>query len=188
MSTASILPPQSAPVSYSNENQSKVDKRVDSFSIKGAMKSATTKAVEAPVLPPTQAQDNSVSPQLPLQEKNFTQENLVYFWENFAKRYESQDVRLFHILDSDKIQLKNETEVHLGLFNSLQIEQFERVKMQLLNYLVSNLENRKISIIVYLVESADIPKPLTINEKYENMVKKNSQLKEFKDRLNLDFD
>ncbi len=122
------------------------------------------------------------------QEKNFSKENLLYFWNSFAKRYEKVDIRLFNILSVESIELKNNVEIHLGLFNSLQIENFERIKPQLLNYLMVNLENKQIQISVYVVENADIPKPLTLNEKFENMVKKNNLLKEFKDRLNLDFD
>lgn len=122
------------------------------------------------------------------QEKSFSKENLLYFWNSFAKRYEKVDIRLFNILSVESIELKNNVEIHLGLFNSLQIENFERIKPQLLNYLMVNLENKQIQISVYVVENADIPKPLTLNEKFENMVKKNNLLKEFKDRLNLDFD
>lgn len=120
--------------------------------------------------------------------KPFTLENLNYFWSQFAKRFEHKDIRLYNILTNNKVEIRNEFEVHIGLYNSLQTDELERIKTTLTGYLVNNLENRNITIKSFIVEGDDFQKPLSANDKFDIMAKKNNNLNALKERLNLDFD
>ncbi len=124
----------------------------------------------------------------PITDQPFSKADLLKVWNNYANQFEKSDARLYNTLTVDNIDLKNETEVHLGLFNSLQVDNFNNVKVKLLKHLRQALKNSNIDITVYLVEQADIPKPLSISQKFEAMAEKNMKLRELKDRLNLEFE
>ena len=173
----------------------KIERKIETFSIKNALK-GVPKSNNIQV--PDSDIEESVDDELivdqefiesaEVKSRPLTLENLKYFLNQFAKRFEQKDIRLFNILSTGIVEIKNGSEVHLGVYNSLQIDELERIKFSLTGYLANNLEDRSITISPYIIQSEDIQKPLSSNDKFDLMVKKNENLKALKQRLNLDFD
>ena len=173
----------------------KIERKIETFSIKNALKGVPkSNNIQVPDSDIEESLDDELIvdqefiESAEVKSRPLTLENLKYFLTQFAKRFEQKDIRLFNILSTGIVEIKNGSEVHLGVYNSLQIDELERIKFSLTGYLANNLEDRSITISPYIIQSEDIQKPLSSNDKFDLMVKKNENLRALKQRLNLDFD
>ena len=84
--------------------------------------------------------------------------------------------------------LRNETEVIIEIENSAQIESFEPVRQDFLDYLRKNLNNSLVSIRMEEKLADGTKKAYTPSEKFETMMNKNPAILELKKRLDMELD
>jgi DNA polymerase-3 subunit gamma/tau len=124
-------------------------------------------------------------------EKDFTQEELVHQWMQYADKIREEMPRSFSILKSQQPNLKDDHTISITLINKSQAEDFNlRIKEGLLDFLRNNLQNKLITIEINVTEDAanNGKKPYTAEEKFKYMANKNPVLQKLKQDFNLDFE
>ncbi|TAH26140.1 MAG: hypothetical protein EAZ07_05480 [Cytophagales bacterium] len=121
----------------------------------------------------------------PQKNDSFTLENLEKLWQNHLKQCKEKGL-LNHCLILDRpITLENEI-IHLKLDNVIQEDQLNEFKLELLEYLRTNLKNNMVNIKVSIKKEEEIKKIYTSREKYIYLNEKFPQLDQLRTRLGLD--
>lgn len=121
------------------------------------------------------------------EKEPFTLERLLELWKVCAEKANAADkIHLYTLLTSNDPILENETEItvlveNLALESTLQTE-----KIELLNFLRSELRNFDVEIVSKRAASTHKKRIYTNPDKYKYMVDKNPQLEEMRRRFNLD--
>ena len=84
-------------------------------------------------------------------------------------------------------ELKENAELYLEIDNSIQNNLITSIKPELVSFLRRELKNSKIELIIEVTESIKNPIIYTDNDKFDEMAKKNPNLKILKQKFNLDF-
>lgn len=159
-------------------------------SIKDAIKSAVKKEQKPEGNEePTKVADNG-SGYENIAANGFTQDALLEKWQNFAQKIKNDKPRLFTTLKSQLPALKNDYTIEVEMNNGAQMDQFEKeLKLDLTNYLRTELNNHKINIFTYLIKEEKTKNNLyTDEDKFKHLTKKNPNLGELKQKFNLDFE
>ena len=85
-------------------------------------------------------------------------------------------------------KLHNQVDIELFLSNTLELGILERMEPELMLYLRKTLKNGDIKLKVTIKEQGAKDKLYTDRDKFEFMVKKNSDLQKLKDLLGLDLE
>jgi DNA polymerase-3 subunit gamma/tau len=78
--------------------------------------------------------------------------------------------------------------IELDIENKLQDDLLQIEKVDLLNFLRTELKNFSIELQTRILEQIQKKRLYTSNEKYQHMLEKNPNLEEFRKRFNLDLD
>jgi DNA polymerase-3 subunit gamma/tau len=168
--------------SVTKENETPASKKMSSISIKGALKGENIqKKVE-------EKQEDVVNePEKEYFTTDFTVEQLVGAWEQFASSIQSDKPRIYSILKSAKPQKKSEEEILFIVKNSLQKDAVEKVEGEILSFVSDKLQNNKIKLTIEIVELEEKKQLYTDSDKYKYLTEKNANLNKLKQQFNLDF-
>lgn len=119
----------------------------------------------------------------------FTSDNLLHNWNSYAANMKKAGkINLFTIMTSYPPRLLNDFLIELDIENKLQEDLLNHEKIDILNFLRTELKNFSIDLKTKQVEQTQKKRLYTSSEKYQHMLEKNPNLDEFRKRFNLDLD
>ena len=123
-------------------------------------------------------------------QNTFSQIELTKFWQSYINKKQSEGKHnIVSILKNRKPILKNDSIINIELENNLQLEVLNEEKSNILFFLKKELKNDNIAINVELKPLLkEEVKAYTLEEKYNKMADKNSDLNILKDKFNLEID
>lgn len=170
--------PETTEVKKNIQSQPKDDKAV---SIKSLLSAKSTK--------PRDADESAIASAQAVPEKEFTMDELLRAWNDFAKKISEESPRISNTLSFSVPELSDDKSVTLRLENSSLREIFDQsFKYRLEHYLHETLQNGNITINtrVEATERTDIL--YTDEQKFNHLSAKNPALKDLKRTFNLDFE
>ena len=117
------------------------------------------------------------------ENKPFTKEQLLYFWEFFHQNREKESEK---VMLNREFDLKEGNTIHLQLDNTIQGEILTEIKQELMDFLRKSLHNFSLQVTSEVVEREREYRPYTAQEKFEFLANKNPALRELREILNLD--
>ncbi|MCK4922770.1 MAG: DNA polymerase III subunit gamma/tau [Bacteroidales bacterium] len=120
----------------------------------------------------------------------FTKEELLKCWDEFAEKIKSDNPRIYSSLKERDLKIIEELNIEIEFENLDQLENFNRqMKQLLINHLRQELMNSGIEINTRLKEKDEKGRKLyTVEERFDYLAKKNSNIIKLKQNFNLDFD
>ena len=119
----------------------------------------------------------------------FDSDTLLKFWNKYAEKLKQDGkINIFTIMTSNPPTLLENFVIELIIENRVQEELLINEKVDLLNYLRTELKNFGIELSTKHIEVTGKKRLYTSTEKYNHMVEKNPKLEEFRRRFNLDID
>ncbi|HEY1062339.1 MAG TPA: DNA polymerase III subunit gamma/tau [Daejeonella sp.] len=120
---------------------------------------------------------------------DFNADSLLRFWNTYAAKMKNEGkINIFTIMTSYPPRLLPDYVIELDIENKLQEDLLQAEKVDLLNFLRTELKNFSIDLQTKLLEQTQKKRLYTSNEKYQHMLEKNPNLEEFRKRFNLDLD
>ena len=120
---------------------------------------------------------------------DFDSNTLLKFWNQYADKLKGEGkINIFTIMTSNPPSLLENFVIELIIENRVQEELLINEKVDLLNFLRTELKNFGIEISTKHIEVTGKKRLYTSTEKYNHMVEKNPKLEEFRRRFNLDID
>ncbi|HQS06764.1 MAG TPA: DNA polymerase III subunit gamma/tau, partial [Daejeonella sp.] len=120
---------------------------------------------------------------------DFNADSLLRFWNAYAAKIKNEGkINIFTIMTSYPPRLLPDYVIELDIENKLQEDLLQAEKVDLLNFLRTELKNFNIDLQTKLLEQIQKKRLYTSNEKYQHMLEKNPNLEEFRKRFNLDLD
>lgn len=125
-----------------------------------------------------------------ISESDFSQEDLLFKWNEYADNIHSERPRISAILKNRMPVLGDGFQLSLSLDNAAQKEEFDNnIKKGLLKFLKKELNNSFIQIITLLEKEENKKKILyTPEERFQYLSRKNPVLNKLKQQFNLDFE
>ncbi|MXV14667.1 DNA polymerase III subunit gamma/tau [Hufsiella ginkgonis] len=118
--------------------------------------------------------------------KPFTNDQFLRAWNEYAERAKrTSKMNVFTLMTANAPRLLENFLVEVLVENKALENNLILEKIDLLNFLRSNLENFSIDIVSRLVEQTQKKRLYTSTEKYQHMVQKNPAVEEFRRRFNL---
>ncbi len=121
----------------------------------------------------------------PGETEDFTVEDLKEKWESFVKKLDNRP-NLQSTL-SNVPELGENFQLLLPIDNSVQEDLINSVKPELVSWLRKALKNSKIQLVTHISQVEKEKIIYTDQEKFMEMLKKNPQLENLKQKFNLDF-
>jgi len=119
----------------------------------------------------------------------FDTDSLLNFWNQYAEKIKREGkINIYTIMTANPPALLENFVIELAIENKVQEELLMNEKVDLLNFLRTELKNFGIELITKHVEATGKKHLYTSTEKYKHMVEKNPKLEEFRRRFNLDID
>lgn len=119
----------------------------------------------------------------------FDSDSLLKYWNKYAEQIKKQGkINIFTIMTANPPVLLEHYVIELPVENKISEELLVSEKVDLLNYLRTELENFGIQLITRQAKQTSKKRLYTSSEKYNHMVEKNPKLEEFRRRFNLDID
>lgn len=119
----------------------------------------------------------------------FDSDTLLKFWNQYAEKLKKEGkINIFTIMTSNPPSLLDNFVIELIIENRVQEELLINEKVELLNFLRTELRNFGIELSTKHIEVTGKKRLYTSTEKYNHMVEKNPKLEEFRRRFNLDID
>lgn len=121
--------------------------------------------------------------------EGFDSDTMLRHWNKYAEMIrKAGKINIFTIMTSHAPTLIEDFKIELVIENKIQHELLNTEKVDLLNFLRTELQNFGIELVTKIAESDSRKRLYTSTEKYEHMLEKNPKLEEFKQRFNLDLD
>ncbi len=121
--------------------------------------------------------------------EDFDADRMLKHWNQYAEKIKKEGkINIFTIMTSNPPTLLEGFLIELIIENKVQEELLINEKVDLLNYMRTELKNFGIELTTRLVEATAKRRLYTSTEKYNHMVEKNPKLEEFRRRFNLDID
>ncbi|MFC5282859.1 DNA polymerase III subunit gamma/tau [Pedobacter alpinus] len=138
----------------------------------------------------TEAEKNEEKVEVTGVEKNdFTQEDFIKLWVQYSGIIKAQNkMNLAALMDNYTPRLKENFKIEVQVENKLQANELAIEKIDLLNFLRSQLKNFQISIEAIITEAIQERKLYTSKDKYQHMADKNPALDDFRRTFNLELD
>ena len=153
------------------------------FSIKNASKVA----VKVEKVAVNKTSQETESQEATYADKNFSLEELKVSWEKYLTSIKIDKPRLYNTLLGQKLTLDNNFHTTIKVSNVLQKQALNEAKNLMLRFIKTDLNSSKFDFTITVAESTQtLIENLTDAEKYKNMSKKNPQLLELKNQLDLD--
>ncbi len=119
----------------------------------------------------------------------FSAEMLLNRWNAFAEKAKKENkINLFTLMTANPPVLLDNYQIELNVENKIQENQLQEARIDLMNYLRTELQNFQLDLVTKIVENTEKKRLYTSSEKYQYMVEKNPKLEEFKKRFNLDLE
>ena len=120
---------------------------------------------------------------------DFDSNALLKFWNQYADKLKGEGkINIFTIMTSNPPTLLENFVIELIIENRVQEELLANEKVDLLNFLRTELKNFGIELSTKYIEATGKKRAYTSTEKYNHMLEKNPKLEEFRRRFNLDID
>jgi len=119
--------------------------------------------------------------------ESFSQDDLSDRWRKFAYSVKLKDLDLYSTLTVNEPVLKEGFLVQLVIFNQAQAVDVNNRKLELLNYLRSQLNNTKIDLELVIDKEAETKGVYTHKDKYKKLVEINPSVDVFRKRFDLQF-
>lgn len=121
--------------------------------------------------------------------ESVTQEMLYNRWRTYAEQVKKDGkINLFTLLNSGNPTLSDGYLIEFTLENKVQEELLLHERVELLNFLRTDLNNFQLELKTIVAEQAEGKRLYTSTEKYEYMVEKNPAVEEFRKTFNLDLE
>jgi len=121
--------------------------------------------------------------------ESVTQEMLHNRWRTYAEQVKKDGkINLFTLLNSGNPTLSAGNLIEFTLENKVQEELLLHERVDLLNFLRTDLNNFQLELKTIVAEQAEGKRLYTSTEKYEYMVEKNPAVEEFRKTFNLDLE
>ncbi|MFM6954892.1 MAG: DNA polymerase III subunit gamma/tau [Sphingobacteriaceae bacterium] len=118
-----------------------------------------------------------------------TQEMLLNRWRTYSEKVKKDGkINLFTLLNSASPCLSEGNLIEFTLENKIQEELLLHERVDLLNFLRTDLNNFQLELKTVIAEQTESKRLYTANEKYEYMVEKNPAVEEFRRTFNLDLE
>jgi hypothetical protein len=178
--------PESTSVGNSANNQvtKSEAQKVSTISIKGALKSDGNTLNK----PEEKEISKLEEPEIKIETKDFTQEQLLSAWNLYAESVKADKVRLYHILKAAQPVKKDENRIGFDVKNSLQKDAVEKFQSELMGFICSKLSNNTLALDINIIEDSQQQKTLyTDTDKLKYLTEKNPNLNTLKQKFGLDF-
>lgn len=138
----------------------------------------------------TEEQKNEEKVELTGSEKHdFSQEDFLKAWSGYSQQVKALNkMKLAALMDNYTPIVKENFRVELEVESKLLIDELLHEKVDLMNYLRTQLKNFQITLEPILTEVAQEKKLYTSKDKYNHLVEKNPKLEEFRKVFNLEID
>ncbi len=121
--------------------------------------------------------------------ESVTQEMLHNRWRTYSEQVKKDGkINLFTLLNSGNPTLSDGYLIEFTLENKVQEELLLHERVDLLNFLRTDLNNFQLELKTIVAEQAEGKRLYTSTEKYEYMVEKNPAVEEFRKTFNLDLE
>jgi len=121
--------------------------------------------------------------------ESVTQEMLLNRWRTYSEQAKKDGkINLFTLLNSGNPTLSDGHLIEFTLENIVQEELLLHERVELLNFLRTDLNNFQLELKTIVAEQAEGKRLYTSTEKYEYMVEKNPAVEEFRKTFNLDLE
>ena len=135
-----------------------------------------------------QSLKNTAKPEDQLPKKDFSEEDMLKFWNEYVHKLESQGKKIMASnLQTDVPRLKNGYTIWIELPNETMKKEIEREQGPLLNFLKENLENHYLTLTITVNEEVSKKYAFTPEEKYEKLKEKNPAIDILRKEFDLDF-
>ncbi|MDF3076609.1 MAG: polymerase subunit gamma/tau [Sphingobacteriaceae bacterium] len=119
----------------------------------------------------------------------FSEIELIRLWNDYAaKMKQATKLNLFTLMTTTAPKLLDDFQIEVQVENKIQENTLMLEKIDLLNFLRTELKNFAIDIVSRQAEQSTKKKLYTSSEKYQHMVEKNPKLEEFRRKFNLGID
>jgi DNA polymerase-3 subunit gamma/tau len=123
--------------------------------------------------------------QMPDAGNDFSQEDLLKYWSEYAESLTIEKIHLKNTLISCKPLLKENYSMEVSVYNPSQKDEIVNNSAEITGYLCSRLRNSRITMDIRIVEKDEKEMIYTSSEKYNYLAKKNPNLEKLKDIFNL---
>jgi DNA polymerase-3 subunit gamma/tau len=119
----------------------------------------------------------------------FSLDALLNRWNAYAEKAKKEGkINLFTLMTANPPNLLEGFVIELSMENKIQENLLNDERIDLMNYLRTELNNFELDLLTKMVENTEKKRLYTASDKYQHMVQKNPKLEEFKQRFNLDLD
>jgi len=129
--------------------------------------------------------EKKVTPEI-IQNENFTDENLVKAWKDFAETLSEEEIRMKTFIQNTEPQRLSETDFEVSVANTLQEKELKKLQPQILSYLQNQLKNSTIQMKIKLMKKTESQKPKNPEERYKTMAEQNPAITVLKNGLQLE--
>lgn len=121
--------------------------------------------------------------------ETFSAEMLLNRWNAFAEKAKKENkINLFTLMTANPPVLLDNFQIELRIEHKIQETQLQETRIDLMNYLRTELNNFKIDLVTKVVENTEKKRLYTATDKYQHLLEKNPYLEEFRKRYNLDLE
>ncbi|MBT7726226.1 MAG: DNA polymerase III subunit gamma/tau [Flavobacteriales bacterium] len=118
--------------------------------------------------------------------EEFSEEKMIEIWKGFSEKVKEEGKTNLYITLTSVLPTLSETTIHLKISNYTQQKILDENKIELLNYLRTNLQNDFIKVKTEMSEQIKSDIPYTPKDKFNKMVEENPSLKILQQKLGLD--
>ncbi len=118
--------------------------------------------------------------------EEFSEEKMIEIWKGFSEKVKEEGKTNLYITLTSVLPTLSETTIHLKISNDTQQKILDENKIELLNYLRTNLQNDFIKVRTEMSEQIKSDIPYTPKDKFNKMVEENPSLKILQQKLGLD--
>tara|TARA_Y100000385_G_scaffold122294_1_gene127099 strand:+ start:2700 stop:4445 length:1746 start_codon:yes stop_codon:yes gene_type:complete len=137
------------------------------------------------ILDGEQKKENKVAKTIKKSEE-FSEEKMIEIWKGFSEKVKEEGKTNLYITLTSVLPTLSETTIHLKISNDTQQKILDENKIELLNYLRTNLQNDFIKVRTEMSEQIKSDIPYTPKDKFNKMVEENPSLKILQQKLGLD--
>lgn len=130
------------------------------------------------------------APYVIVEDEPITESNVYTSWNAFAKIMDEKGRKNISVtLLSRKPELRDNNLIEFAVTNKVQEEELKLLKVDLLEFLKTQLHNSNIQLQTRIIEFSEEPaKAYTAKDKFKKMAEKNPALENLKKRFDLDLD
>ena len=118
-------------------------------------------------------------------KSEFTKDDLIKYWIEFAESLTIEKIHLKNTLLSCKPALMDNFTIEVSVYNPSQRDEIFGSSTDILGYLCSKLNNTRIKMDIHIVEKDEKDMIYTTSEKYAYLIKKNPNIEKLKEHFNL---